>query len=68
MKINPKDFCGKHGFNSINCKFCTKEQELILQGVCPDCEGEGEQGGQFCGGYWTCETCKGTGKYIKENK
>lgn len=40
MKINPKDFCGKHGFYLINCKFCIKEQELILQGVCPDCEGE----------------------------
>lgn len=30
-------------------------------GACTDCDGEGEQGGQFCG-YWPCETCGGTGK------
>lgn len=35
---------------------------LIAEGVCPECEGDGEQGGQFCGGYWTCEACQGTGK------
>lgn len=28
---------------------------------CLDCEGTGEQGGQFCGGYWVCCTCGGTG-------
>ena len=33
------------------------------QGICPDCEGKGEQGGQFTGGTWECETCQGTGKY-----
>ena len=32
-------------------------------GTCEACEGEGEQGGQFCGGPWTCETCGGTGKF-----
>ncbi len=31
-------------------------------GTCPACEGEGEQGGQFCGGFWTCEACGGSGK------
>jgi len=36
--------------------------KLIAAGKCPECEGEGEQGGQFCGGYWKCETCDGTGK------
>lgn len=36
---------------------------LIAEGVCPECEGDGEQGGQFCGGYWTCEACQGTGEF-----
>lgn len=31
-------------------------------GTCPACEGAGEQGGQFCGGFWTCEACGGSGK------
>ena len=31
-------------------------------GVCPECDGAGEQGGQFCGGFWQCETCGGSGK------
>ena len=31
-------------------------------GACPSCYGEGEQGGQFCGGFWPCESCGGTGK------
>ena len=32
-------------------------------GACPSCYGEGEQGGQFCGGeFWPCENCGGTGK------
>lgn len=35
-------------------------------GVCPECDGEGEQGGQFCGGYWKCEACAGTGKATGE--
>ena len=44
-----------------------EEQEMarkaaILKGTCPDCDGEGEQGGQFCGGYWKCLSCSGTGK------
>jgi hypothetical protein len=32
-------------------------------GACSDCDGEGEQGGQFCGGSWKCLTCGGTGKF-----
>jgi len=40
-----------------------KEAELKAQGICPECEGEGQQGGQFTGGYWDCEACNGTGKY-----
>lgn len=50
-------------------KMQAKEQERRAQkikelgpGVCVECDGEGEQGGQFCGGYWACETCNGTGK------
>ena len=39
----------------------TRRQEWIAQGKCPDCEGTGMQGGQFSGGYWTCEPCNGTG-------
>lgn len=31
-------------------------------GTCHACEGAGEQGGQFCGGFWTCEACGGSGK------
>lgn len=31
-------------------------------GTCPDCEGDGVRGGQFCGGFWTCESCGGKGK------
>lgn len=49
--------------------FWRKEREdkearaaALPPGTCPDCEGEGQQGGQFCGGYWECETCSGTGK------
>jgi hypothetical protein len=34
----------------------------LSPGSCPDCEGEGELGGQFCGGHWKCEACDGTGK------
>jgi len=40
-----------------------KDAELKAQGICPDCEGEGQMGGQFTGGYWDCEACNGTGLY-----
>ena len=41
-----------------------KREKLIAAGKCPECEGEGEFGGQFCGGdYFDCGACKGTGKY-----
>jgi hypothetical protein len=33
-------------------------------GACPSCYGDGEQGGQFCGGVWPCESCGGTGKAV----
>ena len=42
-----------------------KEKRDIVwydQGICPDCEGAGELGGQFTGGTWDCEMCLGTGK------
>lgn len=39
------------------------EQVYKDKGICPECQGEGEQGGQFTGGTWQCETCNGTGKY-----
>ena len=38
-------------------------EKCLPPGACADCDGEGEQGGQFCGGYWKCLTCGGTGKF-----
>lgn len=44
-----------------------KRDALQAKGMCADCEGEGVQGGQFCGGAdWTCETCAGTGQFAQE--
>ena len=40
-----------------------KEADLISKGLCVECEGEGEMGGQFSGGVQTCPECNGTGKY-----
>lgn len=40
-----------------------RKAALASAGTCPECEGEGQQGGQFCGGYWTCEACGGTGNF-----
>lgn len=40
-----------------------KKDAIRAKGICPECDGEGEQGGQFSGGSWTCEACNGTGKY-----
>jgi hypothetical protein len=31
-------------------------------GVCPECDGDGQVGGQFCGGFHDCEACAGTGR------
>jgi len=39
-----------------------KKDAMRKKGICPECDGEGEQGGQFCGGTWKCEACSGTGK------
>jgi len=39
------------------------EQLFKDQGICPDCEGKKELGGQFTG-TWKCESCNGTGKYV----
>ena len=41
----------------------SKKNQLIAEGICPTCKGEGECGGQFQGGEWTCESCNGTGQY-----
>ena len=41
----------------------SKKNQLIAEGICPTCKGEGECGGQFQGGEWTCESCNGTGRY-----
>lgn len=44
-----------------------KRDALVAKGICAECEGEGVQGGQFCGGGdWTCETCSGTGQITPE--
>lgn len=40
-----------------------RKAALMADGTCPECEGTGEQGGQFCGGYWKCEACGGTGNF-----
>lgn len=61
--LDPSKVCFKHMFIKLPCKKCKEEQELIKHGVCPECNGQGEQGGQFCGGYWECDMCGGTGKY-----
>jgi hypothetical protein len=42
--------------------YIATRQEWIDKGMCPDCHGEGTVGGQFSGGYQTCETCGGSGK------
>lgn len=39
------------------------EQLFKDQGICPECEGRKETGGQFSGGPWNCRICNGTGKY-----
>lgn len=44
----------------------SKKNQLIAEGICPTCKGEGECGGQFQGGEWTCESCNGTGQYAPD--
>lgn len=36
----------------------------VSEGVCPDCEGEGEIGGQFSGGFQACPSCNGAAKPV----
>jgi hypothetical protein len=55
--------CVTHPLQVVPCQTCAAEAKLREQGICPDCEGAGEQGGQFCGGSWTCNSCEGTGKH-----
>lgn len=45
-----------------------KQEALIAEGKCPTCEGEGEIGGQFTGGYQSCPDCEGTGRYKEKQK
>ena len=66
--LDPRKVCLKHMFIKLPCQKCTTEQQEINEGICPECHGEGEQGGQFCGGYWKCESCDGTGKYKEKQK
>jgi hypothetical protein len=61
--LDPRKVCFKHMFIKLPCGKCEEEHREISKGICPECHGEGEQGGQFCGGYWRCESCGGTGKY-----
>jgi hypothetical protein len=44
-----------------------EKKAALPPGTCTECEGEGEQGGQFCGGYWECTFCGGTGKLPNTN-
>lgn len=45
-----------------------KKEALKALGVCTECEGTGEFGGQFTGGEQTCHFCDGTGDYRDETK
>lgn len=65
QSYTPLTRCFKHGFKKLPCNLCAVELSEVQQGICPECHGEGEQGGQFCGGYWECEVCKGTGVYVE---
>lgn len=44
-----------------------EKKAALPSGTCAECDGEGEQGGQFCGGYWKCEACGGTGKLATDS-
>jgi hypothetical protein len=46
---------------SFLADYIAERQAWIDKGKCPDCHGEGTVGGQFSGGYQTCETCGGSG-------
>lgn len=59
--------CQKHPLEIKPCQICAEKEKFKEQGICPECEGDGEQGGQFCGGYWKCEACDGSGKYTTKN-
>lgn len=65
----PQPHGGRSIIETMAAELVSKEQaqasriaNRIAKGQCPDCEGEGEIGGQFCGGYQACEKCGGTGK------
>ena len=67
MGRNPlRGKCPKHPHQCVPCGDCAANREKEANGICPDCDGTGEQGGQFTGGTWTCEECSGTGKFNKE--
>lgn len=55
----------RRAFHKLETEKAARDAEIrdrLGEDVCVDCEGEGMQGGQFCGGYWDCVTCNGTGK------
>jgi hypothetical protein len=54
--------CKKHALQIIPCQTCAKDSAFQAQGICQECGGKGEQGGQFTSGFWPCEACNGTGK------
>lgn len=65
----PQSQGGRSIIETMAAELVAKEQaqasriaNRIAKGQCPDCDGEGEIGGQFCGGYQACEKCGGTGK------
>lgn len=46
----------------LNAFLHKHKSSALPEGACVTCEGEGEIGGQFCGGFQECSDCAGTGK------
>lgn len=42
-----------------------KKAAFKALGLCPECEGTGEVGGQYSGGERTCHFCEGKGNFTK---
>jgi hypothetical protein len=60
-------YCGKYKLAQLEHErikaFLNKHKASALpDGACECCKGEGEIGGQFCGGFQECPDCNGTGK------
>jgi len=69
-KMTEEEFIAREGKRLREAREKRLEIEQLYkdQGICPECEGEKELGGQFTGGTWKCESCNGTGKYEQQNQ